>query len=71
MNRNPDDYRKFQEQIFTELDALESENAQRAIGQLVEAGRRVGIDVIAEILDHGKELKDVVKQIEDSSGGHH
>lgn len=59
----PNEYEKFQEQMFDQLDELEILGKQRTIEYFVKAGQQFGIDVIAEIVDKKRSVSEVVAEI--------
>jgi hypothetical protein len=59
----PNDYEKFQEKIFDQLDKLEVLGMQRTIEDLTKAGHQFGIDVIAEIGDKRRSVGEVVADV--------
>jgi hypothetical protein len=61
------DYEKFQQMMFDQLDDLEAADQQRVIVDFVEAGLRVGIDVIAEIVDKKRDPSEVIAQVREKS----
>jgi hypothetical protein len=63
-DRNPQsEYQRFQARVFDELDDLEQAQQRRVAEELVRAGQNVGIDVIAEVLDRGKSVRNVLDAI--------
>jgi len=63
------DYEKFQDNMFAEIEALERGQRRWAVEQFVEIGKSVGIDVISEILDRGRSASDVFRDIENKQKG--
>jgi len=59
----PSNYERFQQQMFDQLDDLEQADQQRMIEDFIMAGRRCGIDVIAEIVDKGRSPSEVVAEV--------
>ena len=57
------DFERFQQSIFDELDERKLARRQWIVGQFVELGRRFRIDVVAEILDNGKSAPEVFDAI--------
>ena len=56
------DYEKFQQRVFDELTELEQVERQRIIMDIVRAGKRCGIDVIAEIVDKHRPVSEVIAE---------
>lgn len=63
------DYEKFQDNMFAEIEALERGQRRWAVEQFVEIGKSVGIDVISEILDRGRSASDIFRDIENKQKG--
>lgn len=59
-NRRPMSY---EEELNEFLDEQDQFASRFFVEQFVEAGKRVGIDVVAEILDHGKSAGQVFQAI--------
>jgi len=49
--------------MFYQLDVLEQADRQRIVQDFVEAGERVGIDVVSEVLERGKSANEVLDAI--------
>jgi len=58
----PNDYEKFQQQMFDQLDDLEQADQQRILVEFLKVGQQCGIDVVKEIR-HGKSVAEVVKRV--------
>lgn len=56
-------FEEFRRRVFDELDILERADRQRIVQDFVEAGKRVGIDVVTELLDRGKSASEVFDAI--------
>lgn len=59
---------RFYQRMYDELDELERKDRQRLVELFVELGRRVHIDVVAEILDKGKSTSEVLEAIHKGQG---
>jgi hypothetical protein len=59
------DYEKFQDKMFTEIEALEQRRKRWVVEQFVEIGKRVGVDVASEFLDRGRSTSDIFREIEE------
>jgi hypothetical protein len=63
------DYEKFQQRVFDELTELEQFERQRIIMDIVRAGKRCGIDVIAEIVDKQRPVSEVIAELKRKEQG--
>ena len=63
------DYQKFQDNMFVEIEALEERHKRWVVEQFVEIGKRVGVDVVSEFLDHGRSASDIFREIEEKQKG--
>jgi hypothetical protein len=59
----PNDYEKFQRQMFDQLDDLEEADKQRIIVKFFRAADECGIDVIAEIRVKRRSVSEVVAEV--------
>jgi hypothetical protein len=62
------DYEKFQQRIFDQLAEMEARERTRIVADLIAIGHRAGVDVVAEVLDKGKTLAEVLDAISASVG---
>ena len=60
-------FERFRQRVFDELNELEQPDRQHAVESFVEYGRQHGIDVIAEVLDKGKSISEVFVAIAQST----
>lgn len=60
---SPNDYEKFQQQVFDQLDDLEEADRQHMIADFIRAGQRCGVDVIKEIVDNGRPASEVIAEV--------
>lgn len=58
-------YEKFQQRVFDEITDMEALRKQVIVRQMIDAGKSVGIDIISEVLDHGRLASEVMKEIEE------
>lgn len=61
---SPNDYEKFQQRMFDQIEELDFEYKQRVINEFILEGARVGVDVISEFLDNHKSVEDIRALIE-------
>jgi len=57
-----DDYEKFQQRIFDEIEEMETKDRDRILVEFVTAAYRCGIDVPKEI-KAGKPIDDIMKRV--------
>jgi hypothetical protein len=57
------EFERFHQGIFDQLEELERVHRQRIVSQFVELGSRFRVNVIAEILDNGKTASEVFDAI--------
>jgi hypothetical protein len=63
MTKPNDDFARFQRRVFDELESLEQSDRKRIVEDFVLAGRQVGIDVAAEMLEHGRSASELFDSI--------
>lgn len=56
---SPNDYQKFQQRMFDQIEELDLEYKQRVINEFILDGLRVGIDVISEFVNNHKSVEDI------------
>ena len=59
------EFERFEQRVSDELNKLKEIDRQRPIDSFVDLGSHYGIDVIAEVLEKGKFLWEVLAMIEE------
>lgn len=63
---NSNNYEKFQQRMFDQLDELDFEYKQKVINEFILEGAKVGIDVISEFVDNHRSVEHIRTLIENA-----